>query len=258
MKNLLISLLFVLSPSFAVAQEGDERSNKSKSINSEMMSSSDSQTDIKLSESEKRLAKQWSLMDSDWVKYKIIMQGPRGIWSPGLDPITALGVSETDPVERKRYAEIWIKMESRRAELEFAFEVERQSASKRIFGDKLAVNNVAWVQEWERNQVAVIKQVALFMDDQCKEECQSMFEDLLSSIGDNSRLDIFFDDGATPETIGQWASFMNIPSSVVKSKKITLNFDEGKSAGLNVDLDALPQVRVIDLKTGEVTTTYKK
>jgi len=226
-------------------------------FNTELKSTLDSSSDLKMSEEDKSLARQWQLTDSDWLKYKSIMKGPRGIWSPGLDPITALGVSETDLVERKRYAELWIKVETNRAELEIAFEVERQLAAKRINGDQLAVNNQRWVQEWEAKRIAVSKQVLLFVDVKCMDDCKALVDEVRASVGENARLDIFFANGATSESIGQWAASMKISPETVRSKSITLNFDEGKSGSLKVDMKALPQVRVVDTKTGAVTTTFK-
>src|SRR5690606_2249763 len=230
----------------------------STTVISDTISTLDKKASLKLSDHEKSLAKQWMLTESDWVKFKQIMQGPRGIWSPGLDPITALGVSETDPKERRRYAELWIKIESRRAELEIAFEVERQQAASRILGDQLAINNTGWIQEWEQKRDEIKKEVAFFVDAKCKEECRSIFDELEASVGNNSRLDIYFKEGATSEDIGQWASFMNIPPEVVKSRRITLNYDKGKSATLKVDTSSLPQVRVVDLKSGQITQTFKQ
>ena len=210
-----------------------------------------------LTKEEVVLTKQWMLKETDWVKYKQIMQGPRGTWSPGLDPLTALGVSETDPVERQRYAEIWMKVEVRRAELEIAFEVERQRAAKKLLGDQKLVNNGPWIAEWEREQVAVRKQVIVFMDPSCKEECEEMFSEVRNSVKANARLDVYFVAGTTSTAIGEWAVFMKVNPSDVKAKKITLNYDEGRSKNYGVDSDTLPQVRVIDLNTGEVLKTFK-
>lgn len=226
-------------------------------LNTEMKSTTDTSSDLKMSEEDKSLARQWQLTDTDWLKYKTIMKGPRGVWSPGLDPITALGVSETDLVERKRYAELWIKVETKRAELEIAFEVERQIAAKRINGDQLAVNNQQWVQEWEAKRITVTKQVALFVDVKCVDACKALVEEVRASVGENATLDIFFVNGATSEAIGQWAASMKISPEIVRSKSITLNFDDGKSSSLKVDLKSLPQVRVVDTKTGAVTATFK-
>lgn len=227
--------------------------SESRTVTTELSDSVGDVLSLKLSDQEKSLAKQWMLKDSDWVKYKQVMSGPRGAWSPGLDPLTALGVSETDPKERQRYAEIWMKMEIRRNELELAFEVERQKAARKILGNQLAVNNKPWIQEWETKQVEVTYQVILFMDVGCMEKCKALFTDLYKSIGDNTKLDIYFKTGASSETIGQWASFMDIDPAVVRSRKVTLNFDEGVSTSLKVNMDVTPQVRVVNLKTGEVS-----
>jgi len=257
MKTLSI-ILFGLLVSFDLyASQRNVRDTESSTVLTDSMSTLGSVSSMLLTDLDKSLAKQWMLKDSDWIKYKKIMSGPRGIWSPGIDPITALGVSETDPVERKRYAEIWIRMETRRAELEIAFEVERQRAARLIHRDQLAVNNQPWIQEWENKRVEVTKQVSLFIEVDCIDDCQAMFNELRASVGENARLDVFFKQGASSEEIGEWASSMNIPPETVRDRRITLNFDEEKSSSMEVDMSSLPQVRVTDLKTGEVSVTYK-
>lgn len=257
MKNLGYILLGLLLTIGAYASNHSTQASNSETVILDMKSTLDKEAAASLTEKDRSLAKQWMLSETDWVKYKEVMSGPRGIWSPGLDPITALGVSETDPQERKRYAELWIKMETRRAELEMAFEVERQRAASNILGNQLAVNNTSWIREWEEKRVEVNKQVILFVDSECKESCKSIFEELRASIGNNARLDIFFKQGASSDQIGQWASFMKIAPNVVRERAVTLNFDEGKSMELGIDMKSLPQVRVIDIKSGAVTATYK-
>ncbi len=210
-----------------------------------------------LSDEEKSLAKQWMLQESDWVKYKTIMQGPRGIWSPSIDPITALGVSEDDPKERKRYAEILMRMEIARVEREIAFEVVRFNVGQKLTQGQLAVNNQAWIDEWEKDQVQVRKQVLLFVNVDCTEDCVKFVENVKQSVGDNSRLDVYFGGNASAESIGQWAAFMNIDPKKVKAKKVTLNFDEGLGQSMGVQPGQAPQVRVVDLKTGDVRTTFQ-
>ena len=201
MKKLAYIVLGLLVTTGAYADNQSTQGSNSTTVISDMKSTLDKEAVASLTEKDRSLAKQWMLSEIDWVKYKQIMSGPRGTWSPGLDPITALGVSETDPQERKRYAEIWIKIESRRAELEMAFEVERQRAAKNIFGNQLAFNNTSWIQEWEEKRVEINKQVILFVDSECKETCKSMFEELYESIGSNARLDIFFKEGASRKLI---------------------------------------------------------
>ena len=256
MKNLILIYALTISVS-CIAFNASASENKTIKSSSKSLSTTDSESAIVFSEEDKTLSKQWGLSKSDWLKYKNIMRGPRGVWSPGLDPITALGVSETDPQERKRYAELWVEIESRRAELEMAFEVERSHAAKRIHKNQLAFNNTAWIQDWQNKQKRINKHILLFIDAKCKKQCKAMFDELYASVGDNSRLDIFFQSGAESNDIGQWASYMKIPPEVVKSRSVTLNFDDGKFQQYKLTGAKLPQVRVIDLQTGKTETTYQ-
>lgn len=254
-KGLLIVLSLVLSVS-TIVEAGSKRKN-SENVISGNSSSLDMNAMLLLTEHEKSLAKQWMLKETDWVKYKQLMSGPRGTWSPGLDPITALGVSEIDQKERKRYAELWIKVESRRAELELAFEVERQLAAKKILGDKLLVKNTQWIQDWEKNRAEIKTQVLFFADIDCKKECKEKFAQVYASAGRSSRLDIYFINTSSASEIGKWAAYMKIPPEVVKSRAVTLNFDEGETSRMGINLSDLPQVRVVDLKTGKTTAGYQ-
>ena len=254
-KGSLIVLSLVLSVS-TIVEAGSKRKN-SENVLSGNSSSLEMRTKSFLTEHEKSLAKQWMLKETDWLKYKQIMSGPRGVWSPGLDPLTALGVSETDLTERKRYADIWIKVETKRTELELAFEVQRQIAAKEFHGDTLLINNTEWIKDWEKNRAKIRIQVLFFADVSCKKECKEKFNTLYASVGRTTRLDIYFSKGASTTEIGEWAAYMKIPPEVVKSRAVTLNFDEGEYSKMKVDFEDLPQVRVIDLETGKTTASYK-
>lgn len=209
-----------------------------------------------LTPQEKNLAKLWLLNESDWKKYKVLMKGPRRIWSPGLDPITALGVSETNESERRRYADIWMKVETRKVELELAFEVERMAAAERLHGNKKLVKNDAWIADWSKKHREVTTKISLFIDAECIKACSDYFMQLKASMGVRSVLDIYFAQGATSEKAGSWAREMNIDPNVVRSRQITLNFDKGTSDIMGVDMLKLPQVRVLDVHSGEVKETF--
>ncbi|EIF42850.1 hypothetical protein DOK_11736 [gamma proteobacterium BDW918] len=213
-------------------------------------------TNKSLSTEEKSQAKKWSLTESDWLKYKEIMSGPRGIWSPGLDPITALGVSETDPAERRRYADIWMEVETRRIELELAFERERMAAGKRLHGDQKRINNDAWIEAWKKKQAQVTSVINLFVDASCLEECSSVAKSLLRSVGNKSKLDIYFKPGTPESEAAVWATYFQIDPKVVATRHITLNVHASKWKELKISTDSLPQVWVEDVATGEVTQTH--
>src|SRR5690606_24223922 len=60
------------------------------SSDSEVVESRHSETtDTQL---EERSARDWGLETEEWTRYLDLMQGPLGVYSPGLDPLTALGI----------------------------------------------------------------------------------------------------------------------------------------------------------------------
>ncbi len=50
-------------------------------------------------------AGQWGLSQDDYQRYQSLMNGPRGIQSPGLDPLSTLGIEARSQAERRQYAE---------------------------------------------------------------------------------------------------------------------------------------------------------
>lgn len=76
---------------------------------------------------------QWGLSEQQWSEYERLMAGNRGIWSPGLDPITALGVSTDSPTERRRLAELYVRTEFKKVQKELAFQIEVDEAWKRLY-----------------------------------------------------------------------------------------------------------------------------
>mgnify|MGYP003651705494 CR=1 FL=1 len=87
-KTLLASLLVsVVTADIAIAQTPTDTRSMGN-VSSQAQSSLDQKSGMQLTDEERSLAKQWMLKESDWIKYRKIMSGPRGIWSPGLDPLT--------------------------------------------------------------------------------------------------------------------------------------------------------------------------
>ena len=204
-------------------------------------------------------ARRFNLTDTDWLKYLEIMEGPRQYWSPNLDPITALGIHEEDPRERRRYADLWVEMESKRYSLELAFETERMAAAKRRFGNLPAIDNTGWKQAWAAAQDDLQKKVMLFMDPDCVDACRSLYEDLYASLGSSPqvRLDIFFLPGTDSSAIGDWAAAMDIDPAIVRERKVTLNYAETQYRAYGIDVQSVPQVRVQDMRSGDVIATFQ-
>jgi integrating conjugative element protein (TIGR03759 family) len=165
-------------------------------------------------------AQQWGLSDSDWSRYQSLMKGERGIMSPGLDPLTALGVETDNSAERKRLAELWVKHEYARAEKEMAFQRDVNAAWLRLYPETLAVNmgsNAAGIAHDTQGRLA------LFV----KENCSRCDARLAAVLADNRPVDIYLVGGNSDEAIRAWAIRHNIPVEKVRSRQITLNHDGG-------------------------------
>lgn len=165
-------------------------------------------------------AQQWGLSDTEWARYQSLMKGARGIMSPGLDPLTTLGVETDNSAERRRLAELWVKHEYARAEKELAFQREINSAWLRLYPETLAVNmgNAAGIAHDTQGRLA------LFV----KETCSRCDARLAAVIADNRPVDIYLvgSDGSD-DKIRDWAISHGIPVDKVRNRQITLNHDRG-------------------------------
>ena len=97
-------LLVMLIP--ALAQAADQNTTVTDASRTDTSQHTQSAT-----QSLQQQAGRWGLSEEDWGRYQALMAGPRGIQSPGLDPLTALGIEARTPAERRAYAEKWVKEE---------------------------------------------------------------------------------------------------------------------------------------------------
>lgn len=75
----------------------------------------------------------WGLTRAEWQRYQEVMSERRGTWSPGLDPITALGVSADTAAERDHFAELYVRTEFERTRKELAFQLAVDRAWARLY-----------------------------------------------------------------------------------------------------------------------------
>ena len=183
-------------------------------------STASSLQDKSLQSQSQQSAQQWGLSDTEWQKYQQLKQGKRGIQSPGLDPLTTLGVESDSVSERRRLAELWVKEEYQRTEKELAFQREVNAAWSRLYPNALSVN----MGNASRLAHDTNGRMALFVRDNC-ERCDAR---LAAVLADNRPVDIYLvgSDGKD-DTVRKWAVSHNIPVDRVRSRQITLNHDRG-------------------------------
>jgi len=119
----------------------------------------------------------WGLTVKEWTTYERVMDDRRGIWSPGLDPLTALGVSAETAAERKRYAELYVRTEFERTRKELAFQLAVDQAWARLYPDtpRIGLHDSGK----DANQAAI--RYALIVTPDCR-ECDSLLAQRLGSM----------------------------------------------------------------------------
>jgi integrating conjugative element protein (TIGR03759 family) len=176
---------------------------------------------------QEKLAKLWDLSIAQYQEYELIMEGPRGNWTPNLDPITVLGINAKSVAERERFAEKLAKLERARVTRELAFEMAYQKAQQKLFGHiPLYETPETLVGLGEASKA---KAVDVFIHSDCK-TCKIVARKLLKS---GVTVNFYFVDFTAP-AIKQWAVDLGITAKMISAKQTTLNFDAGRSKALNI------------------------
>lgn len=166
----------------------------------------------------------WGLSAKDYQRYRELMQGPRGIQSPGLDPLTTLGIEAKSQAEREKFAEIWVQQEVVRVEKELAFQRAVDAAWKRLYSSLSPVNLGDVVEMGKSSRVTKRLMLLVKISD-----CPACDSELVSALSKNTPLDIYVSGSAGDDArLRAWATAKAIPLSRLKSADITLNHDMGQ------------------------------
>lgn len=184
-----------------------------------------------VNDSDEKLARLWDLSIDEYREYQLIMQGPRGNWTPNLDPITVLGINAKSEAERTEFAEKLAKLERARVTRELAFEMAYQKAQQKLFGHiPLYETAEATVAQWAGlGEASKAKTVNVFINAPC-DTCKAVSTRILKS---GVKVNFYF-VGFTGEAIKQWAVDLGITGQMITSKQATLNFDGGRSNTLSI------------------------
>ncbi|WP_282357178.1 TIGR03759 family integrating conjugative element protein [Pseudomonas sp. PS01303] len=164
-------------------------------------------------------AANWGLTEQEWSRFEHIQAGPRGFWSPNLDPLTALGIEAETDQARQRYAELQVTLEANRAERELAYQNAYNAAWAKLFPGLLPIQGMA-----SPTSSPVAPRPALFVEDQCP-ACTAEAQRLQNA-------DVAFDiylvgSQGEDERVRTWARQAGIDPARVQRHQITLNHDRG-------------------------------
>ncbi len=215
MKLTSIALLLGLIPFLpAVAALQTDQSQQGSTV-----SVSTTQQDLEELQSKKN-AQEWGLTNEEWRRYQQLSKGRRGILSPGLDPITTLGIEARTEEERRHYAELSVKQDFQRVEAELAFQREVNAAWGRVYPNILPVRSAGESAKQNNGRLA------LFVRVDCGAPCETKVASLLAS---QRPLDIYLvGSEGKDEAVRAWAKKLAIPVERVKAKTLTLNHDRGQ------------------------------
>ncbi|MGF6331130.1 integrating conjugative element protein (TIGR03759 family) [Pseudomonas sp. BS3782 TE3695] len=175
-----------------------------------------------LGRSHSEQAASWGLTEQEWTRFEQIQAGPRGFWSPNLDPLTALGVEAQTDQERQRYAELQVALEAKRAERELSYQNAYTAAWAKLFPGLLPIQGMASPSPASSS---VVPRQALFVEDHCP-ACTAEAQRLQSS---DTAFDIYLvGSQGEDERVRSWARQADVDPAKVQRRQITLNHDRGR------------------------------
>ncbi|ELQ9312172.1 TIGR03759 family integrating conjugative element protein [Serratia marcescens] len=164
--------------------------------------------------------RQWGLSGEAYQRYQQLMDGPRGTQSPGLDPLTALGIEAQSDAERKKYAQMWVKQEFERTEKELKFQREVDAAWQRLGVLPVNMVNAAGIAHDSGGRLALFVKA---------KDCGQCDARLAAVLADNRPVDIYLvDSKGNDSLLRDWAKAHHIPVDKVRARQITLNHDGGR------------------------------
>lgn len=183
-----------------------------------------------LSEADRRRATVWNLNEEEWRRYDTLLKGIRGSVSPAsLSPIEVLGIHARDAAERRRYAERWARAMREDAERILAFQRAYNVAAQRLFGDQdlIDITRLAG-RTTPTPDLQSDDRLMFFATADCP-ACDAVFAKVLSHIEAIDGADVYFVDVTANKQgdIRNWAKRLKVDAAWVRSRRITLNVDDG-------------------------------
>jgi integrating conjugative element protein (TIGR03759 family) len=192
---------------------------------------------------DEKTASEWGLRSEEWSRYRQLMRGPLGVYSPNLDPLTALGIEARSEEERRRYAELQVRAEGRRVQKLLAYQRAYDAAWRRLYPSLEPIASDSTSLPPSRSQLQGVGsqtagRLAVFVKENCA-MCDQRVRELQSS---GRPFDVYVIGSLGDDAvIRRWAAGAGIDPQKVRARLITLNHDAGRwlSIGGQGDLPAL-------------------
>lgn len=204
-------------------------------------------------DSYKRDAARWGLSVEEWKRYLEIKRGPRGVWSPNVDPLAMLALEADNEADMRHYATLYAHMQDLRIQRELKVDRFRREAVQKLYAGKstfdqtlLNVNKKAktktFEQNYEMSPMASPTDSLMFGDRllyfaSVNIKPAALVQRLTAKVEETAgvKLDIYVVGSDSDKDIMNWASSVGINAMLVKQKTITLNHDKGTLKKLSTD-----------------------
>ena len=190
-------------------------------------------------------ARRWGLSETQWRRYKALMQGIRGSISPAtISPIEVLGIHARDAAERRKYAEIWARAMREDVDRILAFQHAYDAAGKRLFPNERLIDRARLAQKTEQTQGLQSTDHLLFFARPDCPACDLLLGKLVKRIDEVDGIDIYL-TGITPRddaAVRDWATKHKIDPDWVRRRRITLNHDGGALEKLTQGQGKVPYI----------------
>ena len=210
-----------------------------------------------LSDSEQVRARTWNLSESEWQRYRQLMQGIRGSISPAtISPIEVLGIHARDAAERQRFAERWAQTMHEDAERILAFQHAYDEAIRRLYPGERLIDPDRLPEATEKTgSLEPGDRVLFFTRTECP-VCDVLLGKLLRRIDAIAGIDIYLvgEGNGNDEVVRDWAKSHAIKPEWVRSRRVTLNHDAGALTKLT---DGEGQVPYLMRRRGEAVSPLR-
>jgi integrating conjugative element protein (TIGR03759 family) len=188
------------------------------------------------------------LRDEEWQRYQDLMRGPLGIYSPNLDPLSALGIEAQSEEERRRYAELQVQAESRRVEKLLAYQRAYDEAFARLAPGmpRVVLPDAQQPSSGGAGPGATLTgngRTAVFVRENCA-PCEQAVQRLQAA---GTAFDLYVVGSRNDDArIRAWALRSKIDPARVRAGTITLNHDGGRWISLGVSGELPAVVRQVN------------
>ncbi len=202
---------------------------------------------LELSNLSRTTPKIWDLSIEEWDRYQSLMQGMRGFVSvDNLSPIEVLGIHARTDEERNKYATLWAKLMREDTIRILKFQRAYDEASLKLNQDTPLIDPALLpvALESASSELQTDERIMIFVELDCV-VCDLVVDRALDSLDEVEGIDVYFLnlEPTQEHRLQTWANERNIDSNLVRSGRVTINFDDGLLESLEPHQSKVPTLK---------------